>query len=127
MGFEILKSSVGKKYVMAVTGIFLSFFVVAHLLGNLQIFLGADVLNSYSEHLAGLPALLWPARAILLLALILHIRTAFCLALENKKARPLPYRFQNTVQASYASRTMLISGPLVTPVSSMLLGAEAVL
>ena len=113
MNFETLKSSLGKKYVMAVTGIFLSLFVVAHLLGNLQIFLGAEALNSYAEHLEELPMLLWPARVILLSALVLHIVTAVCLAVENKKARPIPYGHQNTVQASYASLTMFSSGILV--------------
>ena len=114
MCFKLLKSSVGMKYVMAVTGIFLSLFVIAHLLGNLQIFLGPDALNGYSEHLEELPYLLWPARVILLTALLLHIRTAFCLAIANKKARPIPYGVQDTVQTSYASRTMLITGPLIS-------------
>jgi succinate dehydrogenase / fumarate reductase, cytochrome b subunit len=114
MCFEMLSSSVGRKYAMAVTGILLSLFVVAHLLGNLQIFLGPEALNAYSEHLAGLPMFLWPARVILFLTLALHIRIAVSLALENKKARPIPYGVRNTVQASYASRTMMISGPLVS-------------
>ena len=113
MCFKLLKSSLGKKYVMAVTGILLSFFVIGHLLGNLQIFLGADALNEYAEHLEALPYLLWPARVILLVALILHVGVAVKLAIENKKARPIPYGFKNTVQVSYASRTMIISGPLV--------------
>ena len=113
MCFEILKSSVGKKVVMAVTGVFLSLFVIAHLLGNLQIFLGPEALNEYAEHLEELPFLLWPARVILLSALALHVVTALCLAVENKKARPIPYGYQNTVQASYASRTMVASGFIV--------------
>ncbi len=113
MCFAMLKSSLGKKYVMAVTGLLLLLFVISHLLGNLQIFLGAEWLNSYSEHLEEMPYLLWPARAALLTALILHIGTAARLTIENRKARPVPYRVQDTVQASLASRTMMITGSLV--------------
>jgi succinate dehydrogenase / fumarate reductase cytochrome b subunit len=106
MCFGILRSSLGKKYVMAITGLMLLGFVVAHLAGNLQIFLGADWLNDYSEHLEEMPLLLWPARVGLLTALILHMATAVCLTIENKKARPIPYAARDTVQASQASRTL---------------------
>lgn len=113
MCFGIFKSSLGKKYVMAVTGVMLLGFVMAHLAGNLQIFLGADWLNDYSEHLEQIPLLLWPARALLLTALILHMVTAVCLTIENRKARPVPYAVQDTVQASLASRTMIFTGSAV--------------
>ena len=113
MCFGILRSSLGKKYVMAVTGLMLLGFVIAHLAGNLQIFLGADWLNDYSEHLEKIPLLLWPARVLLLTALILHMATAICLTIENKKARPIPYGVQETVQASLASRTMIFTGMAV--------------
>ncbi len=103
-------SSLSKKYVMALTGLVLFGFVVAHLLGNLTIFLGADWLNSYAKHLMELPALLWPARAVLLLALIMHMALAIRLSIENRKARPIGYAKSATVQASLASRTMLLSG-----------------
>ena len=110
MCFGIFKSSLGKKYVMAVTGLMLLLFVIAHLAGNLQIFLGADWLNDYSEHLEEIPLLLWPARVILLTALILHVVTAVWLTVENRKARPIPYTAKDTVQASLASRTMIFTG-----------------
>ena len=113
MCFGVLKSSLGKKVVMAVTGLMLLLFVIAHLAGNLQIFLGADWLNGYSEHLEEIPLLLWPARVILLTALVLHIFTAVWLTLENRKARPIPYAAQDTVQASLASRTMIFTGSAV--------------
>jgi succinate dehydrogenase / fumarate reductase cytochrome b subunit len=103
-------SSLSKKYVMALTGLVLFGFVVAHLLGNLTIFLGADWLNAYAEHLEELPIVLWPARAILLSALIAHMVIAIRLTIENKKARPIGYTKDATVQASLASRTMLLSG-----------------
>ncbi len=103
-------SSLSKKYVMALTGLMLFGFVVAHLLGNLTIFLGADWLNGYAEHLEELPIVLWPARVILLSALITHMAIAVRLTVENRKARPIGYAKGATVQASLASRTMLLSG-----------------
>lgn len=99
--------------VMAVTGLVLTGFVVAHMFGNLQIFLGQDQLNSYAEHIIGLPMLLWPARAFLLCTLIIHMMVAFKLAVENKIARPIGYLHEDTVQASYASRTMVMSGIII--------------
>lgn len=113
MCFVLLKSSIGKKAVVAVTGLILLGFVIVHLLGNLQVFLGPEWLNSYAQHLADLPLLLWPARIFLLLTLIVHVATSLVLAIENKKARPTPYIFKGTVQASVASRTMVISGLLI--------------
>ena len=113
MCFGILRSSLGKKYVMAVTGLMLLGFVIAHLAGNLQIFLGADWLNDYSRHLEEMPLLLWPARAVLLAALVLHMATAATLSWENRRARPIPYAVKDTVQASLASRTLLFTGTAV--------------
>ena len=85
-------------------------FVVAHLLGNLQIFLGASWLNDYSEHLLSLPLLLWPARIALLGALLTHIVLTLGLAVENRKARPVRYIKEGTVQASLVSRRMVLTG-----------------
>ena len=104
------KSSVGKKQLMAASGLFLTGFVIVHLLGNLQIFLGPDWLNSYSEHLEALPLLLWPARFFLLLALAVHLTAGFQLAVRNKEARPVRYVREDTVRATLASRTMVLTG-----------------
>lgn len=98
---------------MAVTGLLLFGFVFVHMLGNLQIFLGQDALNDYAKHLADLPALLWPARVVLLSLLLLHIGTAISLSFENRRARPVRYVRETTIQASYASRTMMMSGVIV--------------
>ena len=95
---------------MAVTGLFLMGFVIAHLLGNLQIFLGPEWLNGYSEHLEELPLLLWPARVFLLATLLTHIVTGISLAVQNKNARPQRYLHEDTVQATLASRTMVLTG-----------------
>lgn len=113
MCFERLKSSIGRKSVVAVSGIFLFLFVVAHMLGNLQIFLGPEALNSYAEHLKSLPFLLWPARIFLLLTLIIHMGVSISLAIDNRKARPVGYAYKKTVQASTASLTMVVSGMIV--------------
>ena len=109
----MLKSSIGRKFLMAITGAVLLGFVIAHMLGNLQIFLGPKVLNTYARGLQELGALLWVARIGLLVAFIVHIALAIQLQGENKEARPIPYEFDNTVKASLASRTMLLTGYVV--------------
>ncbi len=98
---------------MAVTGLILFGFVIVHMLGNLQIFLGQEALNAYAEHLEDFGALLWIARGILLTALVAHMISALSLAIENKNARPIPYAVQDTVQASFASRTMVMTGLII--------------
>jgi succinate dehydrogenase / fumarate reductase cytochrome b subunit len=113
MCLKIFKSSIGRKAVVAVTGLLLSGFVLAHLLGNLQIFLGQEALNSYAEHLQTLPLLLWPARIFLVTVLILHVFFSLQLAVENRRARPVPYAKDETVQAGLPSRTMVISGFMI--------------
>lgn len=106
-------SSLGKKYLVAATGLALFGFVVAHLVGNLQVFLGPQAINDYAEHLASLPALLWPARLALLAALIIHVFLAIQLSLENRRARPTRYAEQKSVASTAASRTMLVTGAAV--------------
>jgi succinate dehydrogenase / fumarate reductase cytochrome b subunit len=95
---------------MAVTGLLFSAFVVVHMLGNLQIFLGQEALNAYAKKLQSLPLLLWPARAALFLIFATHMAVSIRLAVENRRARPVGYAVKNTVQASLASRTMVLSG-----------------
>lgn len=107
------RSSIGRKTIMAVTGFFLLGFVIAHMLGNLQIFLGQNALNDYAKHLEELPYLLYSARIFLLICVLLHIWTAISLTRENRAARPKAYKVQATVQATYASRTMMMSGIIV--------------
>ncbi len=110
---RIFGSSIGQKYVMAITGCVLFLFVIFHMAGNLQIFLGPDTLNRYGHFLQSNPELLWPARAGLLLMVGLHIVAAVKLSAENKTARPLSYEHTHIVAASYASRTMLMSGIII--------------
>lgn len=111
---KLLTSSLGKKYLMAVTGIIWVGFVFGHLAGNLQLFLDPYYLNAYAHKLQTLPyGLLWVARLSLLAALSIHVWTAILLVLENKKARPVGYAAEGTVQASFASRTMKYTGFIV--------------
>lgn len=109
----LLSSSVGKKFVMAVTGLALFMFAFGHMVGNLQVFLGFESINRYGAFLQGLGELLWVVRLGLLAMVALHIWTAISLSLANKAARPVSYEKQELVAASYASRTMLWSGLIV--------------
>ncbi len=108
-----LFSSIGKKTVVAVTGIFLVLFVCGHLLGNLTFFLGPDIINSYAKHLRDLGPFLWVIRAGLLAILVLHIFFTVSLWKENHAARPEKYVVKNHVKATIFSRTMRLSGLIV--------------
>src|SRR5580700_1436699 len=110
---SLFTSSVGKKFIMALTGMALFLFVVLHLLGNLQVFLGPEEINRYGDFLQSNKELLWPARIALLILVGLHIWSAVKLSAENKAARPQPYVQHEIVAASYASRTMLMSGLII--------------
>jgi succinate dehydrogenase / fumarate reductase cytochrome b subunit len=107
---------IGKKAVMAITGVILVGYVVAHLLGNLQIYSSnPEQINGYAAflHNPNNAVALWTARAILLLAVILHITAAVQLFFQNRAARPISYYKKDDVPASYAARTMIWSGPIV--------------
>lgn len=107
-------SSLAKKYVMAITGLLLFGFVIVHMLGNLQVFLGPEAINLYAYKLHSLPPLvMWGARLSLLAILAVHVIVAVRLTIENKRARPAGYDAEDTVQASYASRTMPMTGLIV--------------
>ncbi len=110
---DFCHSSVGRKMIVAGTGVILILFVIGHLLGNLQIFLGPDWINAYSQHLRDLGPLLWLIRVFLLITVILHIYFTILLAIENRRARPEPYIDRQYVRASWASRHMVVSGLVV--------------
>jgi succinate dehydrogenase / fumarate reductase cytochrome b subunit len=110
---NIFSSSLGKKYIMAVTGFVMFVFVIGHLAGNLQIFLGPEAINRYGHFLQSNPEIIWPARIFLLLMLVLHIWAAVKLSAENKAARPIAYGTWQPVGSTYASRTMLMSGIII--------------
>jgi succinate dehydrogenase / fumarate reductase cytochrome b subunit len=103
----------GKKAVMALTGVILVGFVIVHLIGNLQVFASADKFNNYAHTLKSMPPLLWGARTTLLLAVILHIWSAFSLWRLKADARPVGYVRKKAIASTYASRTMYWSGPIL--------------
>src|SRR5207248_10172264 len=106
-------SSVGRKMIVAATGVILILFVIGHLLGNLQIFLGPEWINAYSQHLRYLGPLLWAIRLFLLVSVIIHIYVTIQLAIENRRARPEAYVDREYVKATFASRHMMMSGLIV--------------
>ncbi len=108
------RSSIGKKWVVAITGVLLIGFVIGHLIGNLQFFAGPRVINEYGTHLRELPfGLLWVIRLGLLGVVLLHIVTTIILVKENRAARGTPYAFKASVQAKVATRLMALSGILL--------------
>jgi succinate dehydrogenase / fumarate reductase cytochrome b subunit len=113
-------SAIGKKAVMAVTGIFLFGWIFAHMLGNLKIYFGAEHFNAYAQWLRtmGAPAVpndvpLWIVRGMLLIAVWLHIQAATQLTLMNKAARPVGYAERDYVVGTYAARTMRWGGVII--------------
>lgn len=105
------QATVGKKYVMALTGAVLFGFVLIHMLGNLQVFLGAEKLNAYGALLKANAGVLWGARLILLATVTLHMTAAFQLWSLKNKARPTAYAVTRSTTSSFASRTMYLTGP----------------
>jgi succinate dehydrogenase / fumarate reductase, cytochrome b subunit len=110
---RLWQTTVGKKAVMAVTGLILFGFVVAHLLGNLQIYVSPEKINHYAAALRTVPVLLYSARIVLLIAVVLHIWSSVQLAFLQREARPVKYVKKVNIHSTYASRTMMWSGPIV--------------
>lgn len=106
-------SSLGKKYLMATSGAVMVLFVIGHLVGNLQVFLGPEAINRYGNFLQSSSEVLWPVRIILIAFIVLHIWAASKLSLENRAARPMTYVKWQPTAANYASRTMFMSGVIV--------------
>lgn len=117
---DFARSAVGKKAVMAATGIILFGFVLLHMIGNLKLYEGPDILNSYAGFLreVGSPALptsglLWILRLALIAAVLLHMWAAWQLVQIDRRARPVAYTRRDVVQANYASRTMRWGGVII--------------
>ncbi len=114
------RSAIGKKAVMAVTGVFLFGWILLHMLGNLKVYTGAGHYNAYAAFLITMGAPLLPAkgaliavRTLLLIAVWLHIQAATQLTVMNRKARPIPYAGRDYVSATYAARTMRWGGVII--------------
>jgi succinate dehydrogenase / fumarate reductase cytochrome b subunit len=118
---DFYRTSVGKKVVMAVTGLMLFGFVFAHMVGNLKMYLGPSHFDEYAEFLRRLlvPILprtvaLWLLRLGLIGAGILHVHAAVTLTIQNRKARPMRYQSQRDyIAANFASRSMRLTGIVV--------------
>ena len=108
-----LGSTVGNKYLVALTAWALTGFVLVHMSGNLLIFKGRDALNSYALFLKDRGSLLWLARGGLLAVFVIHIWLTVRLKLRNRAARPVAYAYEQTIQASWASRHMLLTGLVI--------------
>ncbi len=106
-------SSIGRKILMAVSGLILVGFVIGHLVGNLQVFQEPDHINGYGQFLHGLGPLLWAARLGIIASVLIHVWAATMLTLENNKARGGDYAFKHTIQATLSSRTMRLTGYVV--------------
>jgi succinate dehydrogenase / fumarate reductase, cytochrome b subunit len=106
-------SSIGRKFLMAVSGLILIGFVIGHLVGNLQVFQDPDHLNGYAEFLRNTGPALWVARIVIIAAVLIHVWAATVLSLENKAARPEAYGANYTIRATLASRTMRWTGLVV--------------
>lgn len=107
-----VKSSVGAKHIMAVTGLILSLFVLGHMLGNLLVFVGPDALNAYAAGLKsmGSGGALWLVRLVLIGAVAVHIGAGLRLAAMNRAARPVKYRVYRPIQSSFYARSMAWTG-----------------
>ena len=107
-------SSLGKKYLMALSGIVLVGFVFVHMAGNLQILMGQEKINAYAHALQSLPLpILWGSRLFLLLAVVVHAVTAYQLVKENRAARPNRNDIEKTQRAGIASLRMGLTGSIL--------------
>jgi succinate dehydrogenase / fumarate reductase cytochrome b subunit len=111
--FRFYKASVGKKVVMAVTGVIGIGFLIIHVLGNLLAFRGPAALNSYSHFLKSTGELLWILRGVLIVSVILHVIAAYQLTIQNRAARPDGYARYEPQASTFASRTMRWGGVLL--------------
>ncbi|HEX6086797.1 MAG TPA: succinate dehydrogenase cytochrome b subunit [Thermoanaerobaculia bacterium] len=114
------RSAIGKKAVMAVTGVILFGWIFLHMVGNLKVYFGPEHFNEYALFLKTMltPAvpetgMLWLSRIVLLVAVIFHIHSAYALTMMNREARPVGYRNRAYAKASYASRTMRWGGIII--------------
>ncbi len=111
---NFLNSSIGKKFVMAITGSFLIIFLIIHLIGNITLFFGPEAFNGYVKALDVIKPLIRVIEVVLLAAFIFHIFNGFRLWLENKRARPYEYKINGSSEnSSVFSRTMFLSGSII--------------
>jgi len=110
---KLFRDMVGRKIIMSITGLAMSFYVVMHLLGNLSVFSGPDGINAYAKMLHSLGPLLWAVRLIMLGALCLHMVFAIQLTLENRISRAPKYAVSKHLSATFAGKNMIWTGSLI--------------
>ena len=106
----VTSSSIGRKWIVSLTGLAMVAFLIGHLVGNLQVFLPPEHINTYAAFLKSIGELLWVVRIGLIAAVVLHVVFTIQLALENRAARPQKYAKRSSVQARVSTRTMVWSG-----------------
>ncbi|MBI5419706.1 MAG: succinate dehydrogenase cytochrome b subunit [Deltaproteobacteria bacterium] len=106
-------NSIGRKILMAVSGLFMVLFVIVHLLGNSSIFAGPDGINAYAEKLHGLGPFVWASRLFMLAMLGIHVLFGILVTLDNWSAKPDRYKVKKMLKASFASETMIWTGALL--------------
>jgi len=109
----LFSNSIGRKAVMAITGLLMVLFVVGHLLGNLSIFAGANGINTYAEKLHGLPVVVWATRVVMLAAVLFHLVISIQITLENNQATPSKYAVDRSLRATFAGKNMIWTGLLL--------------
>jgi len=107
------QASIGKKAVMAITAVVLFGYVIGHLAGNLQVYLGARQMDNYAAFLHSMPVLLWAVRLLLLVCVVLHIIVSIQLTVLKQQARPIGYVKKEAIGSNIASRSMIWSGALI--------------
>lgn len=110
---RLWQSSLGKKYVMAITGLLLFGFVIGHMLGNLQVFAGPTQINEYAQSLKSNLPLLWGVRLALLISVIMHFTAGVQLHLANRRAKPIANAGGKVLSSTLANRTLIVSGFVV--------------
>jgi succinate dehydrogenase / fumarate reductase cytochrome b subunit len=104
---------VGRKIVMAVTGLLMLLFAIEHLLGNSSIFAGPDSINAYAAKLHRFWFIVWISRVLMLAAFFVHVVYGIQLTLEDWKAKPEAYAIRKNLRSTFASRTMIWSGGII--------------
>jgi succinate dehydrogenase / fumarate reductase cytochrome b subunit len=110
---RLFSDSIGRKVVMAITGLLMVLFVIGHLLGNLTIFAGPNGINAYAFHLHELAPVVWGTRVVMGAAVLLHLFLSIQITLENSAAKPDRYAVQNSLRATFASKNMIWTGAII--------------
>lgn len=110
---RFLKSTVGRKILMAVTGLAMVFFVIAHLLGNSSVFIGPDGINAYAAKLQGLGPFVWVFRLVMLILFSVHVFFGIQLTLENRAAKPQAYAVKKNLRTTFDAKNMIWTGTLI--------------